>query len=88
VEKTPQLLVTGWIVRSIHCPLVLAEKLLALSFGKVSQDHQRIGGVFHRLRGHATQPTLAAIIALAMIRGRRQDLSGADPMPERAGDAT
>ena len=31
---------------------------------------------------------LAAIIALAMIRVRRQDLSGADPMPEPAGDAT
>ena len=31
---------------------------------------------------------LAAIIALAMIRVRRQDLSGMDPMPEPAGDAT
>ena len=31
---------------------------------------------------------LAAIIALAMIRVSRQDLSGADPMSEPAGDAT
>jgi hypothetical protein len=31
---------------------------------------------------------LAAIIALAMIRVRGQDLSGADPTPEPAGDAT
>ena len=31
---------------------------------------------------------LAAIIALAMIRIRRQDLSGADPMPAPAGEAT
>jgi hypothetical protein len=28
------------------------------------------------------------IITLAMIRVRRQDLSGADPMPEPAGDPT
>ena len=31
---------------------------------------------------------LAAIIALAVIRVRRQDLSGADPVPEPAGEAT
>ena len=31
---------------------------------------------------------LAAIIALAMIRVSRQDLSGAEPMSEPAGDAT
>ena len=31
---------------------------------------------------------LAAIIALAMIRVSRQNLSGADPTPEPAGDAT
>lgn len=59
MEKTPQLLVTGWVVRGINCPVVLAEEFLALLFGEVSQDHQRIGGVFHRLRGHATQLTLA-----------------------------
>ncbi len=44
MEKAPQLLVTGGVVRSIHRPVVLAEELLALSFGEVSQDHQRIGG--------------------------------------------
>ena len=32
--------------------------------------------------------TLAAIIALFMMRVSRADLSGADPAPERAGDAT
>jgi hypothetical protein len=31
---------------------------------------------------------LAVIIALAVIRVNRQDLSGADPEPEPAGDAT
>ena len=31
---------------------------------------------------------LVVIIALAVIRIRRQDLSGADPMSERAGDTT
>jgi hypothetical protein len=30
-----------------------------LSFGKVSQDHQRIGGIFRRLCGHMIQLTLA-----------------------------
>ena len=59
MEKTPQLLVTGWVVRGINCPVVLAEELLALLFGEEALDHQRIGGVFHRLRGHATQLTLA-----------------------------
>ena len=59
MEKAPQLLVTGGVVRSIHRPVVLAEELLALSFGEVSQDHQRIGGVFRRLCGHVTQLTLA-----------------------------
>jgi hypothetical protein len=59
VEKAPQMLVTGGVVRSVHCPVVLAEELLALSFGEVSQDHQRIGGIFRRLCGHMIQPTLA-----------------------------
>jgi len=31
-------------VRGIDRLVVLAEELLALSFGKVSEDHQRIGG--------------------------------------------
>ena len=52
MEKPPQLLVTRRVVRGIHRPVVLAKELLALSFGEVSQDHQRIGGVFRRLRGH------------------------------------
>jgi hypothetical protein len=30
-----------------------------LSFGEGSQNHQRIGGVFRRLRGHVTQLTPA-----------------------------
>jgi hypothetical protein len=30
------------------------------SFGEVSQDHQRIGGVFRRQRGHGTQLTPAS----------------------------
>ena len=59
VEKAPQLLVTGGVVRSVHRPVVLVEELLVLSFGEVSQDHQRIGGIFRRLCGHMIQLTLA-----------------------------
>jgi len=59
VEKAPQLLVTGGVVCSVHRPVVLAEKLPALSFGKASQDHQRVGGIFRRLCRHATQITPA-----------------------------
>jgi hypothetical protein len=59
VEKAPQLLVTSGVVRSVHRSVVLAEELPALSFGKVSQDHQRIGGIFRRLCSHATQLTPA-----------------------------
>jgi hypothetical protein len=36
MEKAPQLLVTGGIVRSVHRLVVLAEELLVLSFGEVS----------------------------------------------------
>ncbi len=59
VEQAPQLLVTGGVVRGVHCPVVLPEELLVLSFGEFSQDHQRIGGVFRRLCGHANQLTPA-----------------------------
>ena len=57
VKEAPQVLVTGWVMRSIYRLVVLAEEFPALAFGEVSQDHQRIGGVFRRLCGHATQPT-------------------------------
>ena len=46
MEKAPQLLVTGGIVRGIDRLVVLAEELLMLLFGEISQDHQRIGGIF------------------------------------------
>jgi hypothetical protein len=59
MEKAPQLLVSGWVMRAVHRPVVLAEKLLAFSFREVFEDHQRIGGVFRRLCGHATQLTPA-----------------------------
>jgi hypothetical protein len=59
VEEAPQLLVSGWVVRSVYRPVVLAEKLLAFSFREVSEDHQRIAGVFRRLCGHASQLTPA-----------------------------
>jgi hypothetical protein len=59
VEKAPQVLVTGRVMGGIDCPVVLAEELLVLSFGEVSQDHQRIGWVFRRLCGHAIQLTPA-----------------------------
>jgi len=32
-------LVTGRVMGGINCPVVLAEELLMLSFGEVSQDH-------------------------------------------------
>ena len=49
MEKTPQLLVVGWVARGVHRLVVLAEELLVLSFGEVSEDHRRIGAVFRRL---------------------------------------
>lgn len=59
MEEAPQLLVSSWVVRAVHRPVVLAEKRLAFSFREVSEDHQRIAGVFRRLCGHATQLTPA-----------------------------
>jgi hypothetical protein len=53
MEKAPQVLITGGVVRGIYRPVVLAEELLALWFGEVSQDYQWIGGLFYRLCGHA-----------------------------------
>jgi len=53
VEKTPQLLVTGWVVRGINCPVVLAEEFLALLFGEVSQDREDQAGP----RGHPGRPS-------------------------------
>ena len=44
MKETPQPLVAGRVVRGIDRLVVLAEELLALSFGKVSEDHQRIVG--------------------------------------------
>ena len=35
--------------------VILAEELLVFSLGEVSQDHERIGGVFRRLCGRVTQ---------------------------------
>jgi hypothetical protein len=37
---------------SVHGHVVLAEELRTLLLGKVPEDHPRIGGVLHRLRGH------------------------------------
>ena len=54
MEEPPQPLVASRIVRGIHYLAVLAEELLVLSFGKVSEDYQRIGGFFGRLCGHVT----------------------------------
>jgi len=44
VKETPQPLIAGRVVRGIDRLVVLAEELLALSFGKAFEDHQRIGG--------------------------------------------
>jgi hypothetical protein len=59
VKKPSQPLVAGRVVRGIDRLVVLAEELLALSFGEVSEDHQRIGGVLRWLCGHGTQLTPA-----------------------------
>jgi hypothetical protein len=63
MENAPQLLVPGWVVRAVRCPVVLAEELDALSFREVSEDYQRIGRIFRRLCGHATQPMPASSLA-------------------------
>jgi hypothetical protein len=57
-------LVAGGVVRGIRCLVVLAEELLTFWFGEVSQDHQRIGGVFRRLCGHAAQLRPPAVLSL------------------------
>jgi hypothetical protein len=49
VEEPPQPLVTHRVVRGIDRLMVLPEELRVLTFGEVSQGHQRIGGVFRRL---------------------------------------
>lgn len=59
VEESPQPLVTRRVMRGIDRLVILPKELLAFSFGEVSQDHQRIGGVFRRLCGHTTQLTPA-----------------------------
>ena len=51
-------------------------------------DHALATGFSRGYLVSAGVMVLAAIIALAMIRIRRQDLSGADPMSEPAGDPT
>gem|GEM_PF-2175109 len=64
------MLVTGGIVRRIHSPVVLTKELLALPFGEVSQDHQRICVVFRRLCGHVTQLTLVCCTHLPAVPAR------------------
>ena len=44
MEESPQPLVTHRVVRGIDRLVVLPQELRVLSFGQVSQDHQRIGG--------------------------------------------
>src|SRR6266566_1026667 len=63
VEEAPQVLVTGGVVRGIYRTVVLAEELLALSFGEVTQDHQRIGVVFRRLCGHGLSLRPPAVLS-------------------------
>jgi hypothetical protein len=70
VEKAPQVLVTGGVVRGIHRTVVLAEELLALSFGEVTQDHQRIGVVFRRLCGHGLSLRPPAVLSLPATPAR------------------
>ena len=46
MEKPLQQLIAGRVVRGIDRLVVLAEELLALWLGEVTEDRQRIGGVF------------------------------------------
>jgi hypothetical protein len=55
VEKPLQQLIIGRVVRGIDGLVVLVEELLALWLREVTEDHQRIGGVFRRLCDHVTQ---------------------------------
>lgn len=64
MEKATQLLVAGRVVCSIHRSVVLAEELLALSFGKLPQDHQWIGWVLRRPCGHL--PKLRSAVRLGL----------------------
>jgi hypothetical protein len=55
VEKTPQLLVAGWVVRGVHRLVVLAEELLVLSFGRSlritsGSERSSVGCAVTRLR--------------------------------------
>jgi len=50
-----QLLITSRIMRGVDSPVVLPEKLLPLTFGEISQDHQGISRVFRWLCGHASR---------------------------------
>src|SRR4051794_30935482 len=55
VEKPLQQLIIGRVVRGIDGLVVLVEELLALWLREVTEDHQRIGGVFRRLCDHVIQ---------------------------------
>jgi hypothetical protein len=83
VEEVPQPLVTGRIVCGVDRLVLLAEELLALWFGEVPQDHQRIGGVFRRPRGHVTQLTSALLpVSCPQHRqGRRRFKAGSGHRP-------
>jgi hypothetical protein len=72
-EKAPQVLVTGGVVCGIYRTVVLAEKLLALSFVEVMRDHQRIGVVFRRLcdRGLNLRPPAVLSLPAAPARIHR-----------------
>jgi hypothetical protein len=76
VEKAPQVLVTGGVVRGIYCTVVLTEELLALSFGEVTQDHQRIGVVFRRLCGHGLSLRPPAVLSLPAAPARKHRCAG------------
>ena len=66
VEESPQPLITRRVVRGVDRTMVLPEELLVFWFGEESQDHQRIGGVFRRLRG-SRDSAYARLVGLAWL---------------------
>ena len=74
MKEAPQLLVAGGVVRGVYRPVVLAEELLVLSFGEVSQDHQRIGGDFRLLSCHVASLRSPGVLSLPAAPAATQAL--------------
>lgn len=52
MEEAPQPLVNGQIVRGIHRLVILVDGTPCILVQEISEDNQRIGGIFRRLLRH------------------------------------